>query len=481
MRALPLVVCLTLCAALPVPAARAQEAEEPDDVDEAVAKALFEQGVKLYHAREYADARALFLESLQRSPRGAYAASARQMVERCEERLGIRGGGTGSGSVHTVDEEPGLVNPYEPDDGEPLDPYGDQPVPDETETIQNPYLDDDPGAATGDRGDIVPGAPADNAGLPGGDRGPSSESRTARRQLVIFGGLYGLYTAAALQAAAESDGGGGALLLTLAGTGVGAGAAYYLTRDRELTEGQAMAVMSGAVWGTSAGLFFAHVGDDPDLCDGCDAGAEDQPDSTYFGASVATGAIGVGAGIYWATRKPAAGDVAFANSLAGYGLLGGLMLGVTMDPSQSRAYSLNAALGSTAGLVAGILLARKVDVSRRRMAYVDLGVGLGALASWVLVFPPLEGAENDAEIAGGFSLALMATGGYAAWWLTRKLDRRPAAQAARYPAPPAVVGLDGDGRWQLGTPILRPMVTPGVAAGGPPDLALGVDLVSGWF
>ncbi|MFH0900225.1 MAG: hypothetical protein V2A73_06320 [Pseudomonadota bacterium] len=61
----------------------------PADVQDAVARTLFERAIRLYHAGKIAAARQLFAEALERSKDGPYAASSREMVRRCEDKLGI--------------------------------------------------------------------------------------------------------------------------------------------------------------------------------------------------------------------------------------------------------------------------------------------------------------------------------------------------------------------------------------------------------
>lgn len=485
------------------PSGRAGGADVPPDVLDAVAEALYERGVELFREGKFGDARQLFLELIERSPGGKYAASARELGRQCEARLGIRTGAfdarpasprtvtKASGQDAEAEGEPldpygnadgdvSILDPYGGANGEaePLDPYRDADL---DGTVLDPYADDPAatGVPTADartrsrdttarEAESAAGGEAD--ALLSGQR--AREARRARRQLYVYGGVHGLY--AGVAAFHLADAGDGALLpLLLAGTGMGLGATWLGTRGRDdLTSADALATMSGGAWGTVHGLVLAEVANDP-------RDPDDGSDESYFGASLVGGLFGLGAGIGYAHwLGPSAGDVALANSLGGCGFLGGLLVGGVMDPAQTRAYWLNAFIGSVAGLGGGVLLARRFEVSRGRLALVDLGAGLGALLPWLVVYPAVD-SDRGVQVTSALSLVTMAGGGYLAWRWTRGRDTAPGASAEAPPSP-ALVIRGARGAWSLGAPVLRPMISPSRAA-GVPDRAFGIDLVAGRF
>jgi hypothetical protein len=449
-RGLSLAICL--CVAGVPSVTRAQDGPPlPADVQDEVAKALYEQGMKLYAAGRYEDARGLFLESVQRSPGGAYAERARAMGKQCEAKLGWKTGAFDAPAPRPAPTEAAPIDPYAGSGGDGTVEDGPEPL--------NPYLDEAPSPRTQPQPPSPPPPPPSAAAPPTGttvtttvERGDDAsgelDARSARRNLLVFGGGYGLWLGIAFFGATEPDD-GAILPLMMAGTAAGLGAAWLGTRGRRVTTGQALSVMSGTTWGTTHALFLSHVADDPTR----EGDAEDFRETGYFGWSMVGGLVGLGAGIGYGWKvKPSPGDVAVVNSFGGYGLLGGLLLGGAIDPVQGRAYSLNSFLGSSIGLVAGGLLATEIETSRSRMAMLDLGVSLGALAPWVLVYPAIDGGDA-VQVTSAVSLATAAVGGYLTWRWTR--------------------GMEGGGARRAAGPRLVPWVGPGEAVGL--GVALGSD------
>src|SRR5688500_13430919 len=151
--ALPLLAVLIAAPAAAQPGAPAEPADQLEPaptVDDTVAAALVERGMALYRARDYRNAKRLFIEAILRSPDGAGAAAAREMIRQCNQRLGIHRPDDGTPTV--------IRRPPAPPSDQPLDPYGapppagDQPVdpyaaaPAPTEEPIDPYA-----APTADR------------------------------------------------------------------------------------------------------------------------------------------------------------------------------------------------------------------------------------------------------------------------------------------------------------------------------------------
>jgi hypothetical protein len=354
-------------------------------------------------------------------------------------------------------------------------------------TPANPYADD------GDLGADV---------TPGRDAAPSDESRSVRSSLMFFGGAYGLYTTLGLAAGLGGGLDGGRMLLVLGGAVAGGAGGYWIGAHKHVDQAQVDTIASSSAWGAGLGLMFAHIADTPD-CLTCE---DDQPSGDYLLASALTGTVGLGAGIWLARQDPGADDVALVNSLGGYGLLGSLMLGVAMDPPQGRAYSMNAILGTGAGLAAGLYLAHRTDVPRKRMAYLDLGVGAGALAPW-LVYGLAGGSDSGSarQWTGVASIGLAVAGGWLTWRWTRDLVAPKRVHAAPdaddsndsndsndpndstldaddlAAVPPALLQRGARGGWRLAPVAPRPFVLEPAAADPRTRLGLGIDLLAGAF
>ena len=465
--ALAIAAAMALAIGLPAGAARAQEApvdpygdpppdappppsDPGDSIDDQVAQALYQRGLALMEKGETAYARRLFIESLQRSPRGAASADARRMLREANRKLGA----PPDDGLPSAGGEGGVLDPYGAGSAgeQPLDPYAGG------------------GAGQGDGGAVD---------QPGEEPG----SRMGRRAVIAWSAALGLVTGLAI-AGPESDGdtiepggvpervvSGGALLVGALGAAGGAGLSWWLTGRRPLEAGEAAAVVSAINWGAVNIGFFG------DAVTGTDS---DPNDVWKFVA--AGGLLGAGGGALWAVRSsPSQGDVAFINSLGLYGAAGGLLAGVGIQPPHNEAYSINALVGSTLGLTTGFLLRDHVEMSRRRTLWMDLGAAAGAVAPWLLIYPLVndDGTEDDEQVIGWLSVFTLGGGALAGWYLTRDMDAPPEGEEAAEPAPPAVARRDGDGRWRLGAPLPRPMALPRL---GPAEgRSFGIDLVSGRF
>jgi hypothetical protein len=221
--------------------------------------------------------------------------------------------------------------------------------------------------------------------------------------------------------------------------------------------GRAFLGHSIVIGGVIGGFFGDVVTADIDGTE-IDGDPEDTEDSGGIVGGVLLGAVGgLALGMVlrkneWMTRA----DVTVIDSFTAFGLVGSLSLGAVMDPAESEAYSMNAVLGTGAGLVTGLLVAKKHEISSRRMARVDLWAAAGALAPW-LIFTAADGDHDGAQVAGVFSLAGLVGGAWLGFRVTRGWDGAP---AYRDDAPPAVVRRGSDGAWSVGAPSLRPVNDP---------------------
>lgn len=416
-----------------------------DSIDDQVAEALYQRALYLLHQGDPADAKMLFVESLERSPRGPSSAGALRMLRQTNRTLGLSNlddGRPGEAS----DTSGGVFDASRAGTGG----QGDQPI--------NPYG-------------------ASRPPVEGGAGGPST---LGRRAVIGWSGALGFTTGMALAGPEDDQGSlsGGPVVVGLLGAGAGVGLSYWLTGRSPMTAGQDAAVVSGVTWGA---LDIGLLGD---VFTG--TSSEDNDVWKYVAAG---GLIGVAGGAAYARLAlPSEGQVAFINSLSAYGVGAGLLFGVAIDPPHGEAYSLNAFFGSAAGLVAGAVLAPHLPtISRKRTLLVDAGAAVGAAVPWVLLYPLIQdgSTSDDEQVSGVLSALTLGGGAVAAWYLTRGVD--PAApeadqelQAARWAAPPALAQREVGGAWHAGLPLPRPMVNP-VLSSVPAGPSVGVDLLAGRF
>lgn len=430
---------------------------DEDDVDDQVAQALYRRGVALYRRGAAAEAKTLFIESLERSPKGRVSGDALRMLRAANRRLGISNLDHGRPSAHGGE---GVLDPYAGGGGAPapseapLDPYGAAPTPE----------------PPGEPAPVEPIGPADRPE-------PEQGSAMGRRAVIGWSGAVGLVAGLALGGPEDDSGelADAAIIGGLVGAAGGVGLSYWLTRRVPLTVGESAAIASAATWGATQGGLLA------DATTGTDSEAND-----VWKYVAAGGLVGLGGGVLYARMgDPSEQDVAMTNSLALIGTGLGLSIAAGMEVAESEAFSLNALFGSAAGLAAGLLLSPRVELSLRRTLLLDLGAAAGAAAGWAVLYPLIydDTTRNDEQVVGWVSTATLTGGVIAMWYLTRNMDAARSGQLASRrgpPAPPGLARLEADGDWHLGVPFLRPLRNPALApAGG--DTALGIDLVSGRF
>ena len=472
----PLVFALGLVCA---PALSAQPLRAGDPLAERVAAALYERSALLFERGDFANAEKLARESLEKSSSGPSAAAARELLARVASRRADSESGAGTsegGGISDLDAanvrdgppvspldpypeppEDGVLDPYpEPSEDGVLDPYPDSPLGAGSEVV-DPYPEASPAPPSAAR--PVPTPDADAEGR-----------MRARHGLIAWAGLYGFELGLALSGP-EDDAGdfrGIAAVTAVLGAAATGVATYVLTGERPLDEGQSAAIASAGTWGAvTMGLFGDIV-----------SGDASEPNTIHRFVAVG-GALGAGLGTWYALdRDPPSGEVAVFNSLASYGLIGGLLLGVAMDPPRSEAYALNAFLGSSAGMVASFAFGDRLEMSRRRSLMVDLGAAAGFAAPWVLLLPITDSPRAVSLVSvlglvGGAGLAFYLTEG----------DGASGETAAREARQPALFSRSSDGRWRLGVPLPalgRADTSLGVATGRS-GFSLTADLAAGNF
>jgi hypothetical protein len=470
---------LVLAMAMHAGVARAQSGDDDDRMETVIARALVDRAADLMSRRDYENARQLYIEALERDPKGPHAATALAGLRQANQRLGRYkddgvpkpdAGGGGGGDVIDPYGDGGSGSGGGGDGGgggDVIDPYGDGGGGGGTGggggDVIDPYGDGGGGAGGGGAGD-------------GGDgSGPidvpeDGTTRQMRRELMTWAGVLGFVGGMGI---ADPDEDGAALLGLLGGAG-GIGAAYWASNRWDLSKGDIMAVESAGTWGAIEAAFLFHAMSGSDY---------DYESVDGFRSAAVGGAVGTAGGVLWARRAdPKPGDIAFVNSLGLYGGAAGLLFGLTLDPPEPEAYSVNAMIASSAGLVAGFLLADRVETSRRRMLKVDVGAAIGAGAPWALLYPLIEdeNSNDDEQLVSLVSILTMGGGAYLAWRFTSDdtdEEGEPEPEAA---AVPAVARRDSNGQWSFGMPLPRPMEDPRLAplTGA---FNVGVDLLGGRF
>ena len=370
-------------------------------LDEQIAEQLVSRAQELLDAKLWVDAKQLAVEALVESPKGTAAERARYIIRTVNLQLGIK---------DDVQPQPSLdTRPPEPDvkitDDTAPQPA---PLPPPAEGITH---------HTGSLAATVHGA--------------------------LYGGLLGGLIGAAVDSSHPSDGGiPGALL-----GGIG-GALVAERFGRKFDEAQVRTVGAGTVWGGVAGLFFAES------VMGANGGDVTAPGVLLGGAIGAT--VGGAGGVALAYQKKLTrGDVALVDTFAGMGAVGGLTIGMLMQPAQDEAYSVNAMLGIGAGIAVGLVAAPQTNTTPRRMLRVaGLAAAGGALPFLLYAGIRSDSSTADERVTGLLSTAGLVGGAWLGFYLTRHMDEGLDVPEGEQPkkddAPPSVVGRNSDGRWQLG-------------------------------
>jgi tetratricopeptide (TPR) repeat protein len=250
--------------------------------------------------------------------------------------------------------------------------------------------------------------------------------RSGRWELVIASGLL-LGSASGTMAETLFDQESAATsLLSLGGLGVGFGAAYLGVPD-DLPVGTSSYIIGSTLIGAfngamAASLFsgkgcFAETGTEDTDGDGI-ADTDDCNDDAVGGVALASGAAGL---LFSAVTAPRfdldAGDAALINSGAMWGTASGALFWASFDTDEDVLEPMLLA-GVNLGVVVGAVLARRSEVTRGRVALIDVaGLG-GTVAGFALG----QAFDSETERLSHFALVGMATGLIAGTWLTRNLD-----------------------------------------------------------
>ena len=393
-------------------------------LSEQIAESLVARAQELYDAKVYVDAKQLAVEALVESPKGNAAERAKFIIKMVNSQLGI-----------SDESQPPPPPP------QPLPQVDTSPIDDPTTRHPLPPIEQPPPLPEGgqhiDDGKIIS---------------------------MGYGGFYGGVVGAWIGSYFSSDHpAAGAVPMALA---LGAGGALLSPRlDDKLhaDEAQVRTVGAATFWGGVLGgmLGFAidNACNDPSMCKGSGS-----PISAS--AVLAGGALGSTAGLiagfgFAKDKKLTRGDVALIDTFAGMGTVGGLTLGMLMQPAQKGGYAVNSLLGGTAGIVAGVILAPQTNTTPRRVLRIaGLAAAGGAVPFVILAADPHNSGVQRA--VGGLSTAGLAAGAIVGFILTRHMDEGldvpDAAVAPMGPAPvnappPPPMSTTPTGATQLTLPL----------------------------
>ncbi len=368
------------------PAQGPQDPYAPDPVmQEQIAEQLVTRAQELLDAKIYLDAKQLAVEALVKSPKGPAADRARYIIKVVNQNLNIK-------------EDP----PPTPPSQTPPDGNGDKvdltPIGDPTQF--DPSRDPPPNQ--------TPVAPADTG----------AGYRNRITAATVHGALYGGVLGATVGAYINSDNPASVAVPLGIATGLGGGLlGRQLARKRSWDEAQLRTVGSLNFWGgTIGGMFgWAVTG----------AGEDDSPTATgvLLGASIgATSGLLVG-GLMAKDHKLTRGDVALVDTFAGMGAIGGLTIGMLMQPAQNEAYAVNSILGAAGGIAVGVIAGPQTNTTPRRMLRVaGLAAAGGALPFLLYAGIASSDTNGDERLVGALSSIGLVGGAYLGFRLTKNMD-----------------------------------------------------------
>jgi hypothetical protein len=388
---------------------------------ERVAESLVARAQELFNERVFLDAKQLAVEALVRSPKGNSADKARAIIHAVNQQLGIPEVGPSDSSPKP--EPTPAAKPSEDVDTSPIV---------------------DPTLSSG------PVAPPPEGGLPSG-------RLAARVHGALYAGLLGTTIGAFFS---DDTPAAGAVPVGLAVGAAGALALPKLTDKLHWSEAQVRTVGAATVWGGVIGGLFGDIA----KTDGTSAR------EVLVAASIGSTLAGVGGYALARSNNFTRGDIALVDTLAGIGAVGGLTLGMLMQPAETEAYSLNSVLGIASGVVVGIIAAPQTNTTPRRMVRVA-GLAAAGAAAPFLLYAAIHDAHStvDERITGLLSTGGLVAGAYLGFRFTRGMDdgldtldgKRKKEDVDD--APIALIGRSSAGRWGLGglgvaplSPVLAP-------------------------
>ena len=401
----------------PPPVPKPPRPSEDPVLAEQVAGALVHRAQELFDARVFVDAKQLAVEALVRSPKGAAADQARFLIKAINQQLGI---------TEDIDK--------------PAENVDLTPITDPVKT---------------DKIDQTPEVPA------------RARRITASAHSAAYAGLIGATIGSFFS---KDSPAGGAVPV---GIGVGVAGGLYMPKllDKlKYNEAQTRTMGSGSVWGGLIGGLFGDIGKKQ--------GTTSR--EVLVGSSIGATAGAVGGAVLARDNRYTPGDIALTDTFAGIGAFGGLTIGMLMQPAESEAFSLNAALGTAGGVVAGLIAGPQTNTTPRRMLRVAGMAALGGTAPFLLYAGIHDRSKtSDERLTGALSTAGLVVGTWLGFRLTRDLDRGKDVLPGKirpHDAPPSLLGRSSDGSWSLGALAVQPL-----SQKLAPQRGMALSLVGGTF
>ena len=401
---------------------------EPQLSDQ-VAASLVARAQELFEAKRYLDAKQLAVEALVKAPGAPSSASAKAIIKAANAALGI---------------------------------------------VEAPVANTPPSAPPGSGGEVARITQAVTEPPPPPQL--VDGVRPLRPAAMVHGALFGGSLGGMIGSlASPGHQARGAFLVGLPLAAVSALLAPVVARKLDIDEAQVLTLGAGNLWGGVIGGMFA-------------ASVEGGNGGTVTGAGVLVGStIGATLGTlgtigFAKDHRFTEGDITLVDTLAGVGTLGGLTLGMLMQPAQREAYAVNSILGAAAGLVTGYLVAPMTNTTPRRMARVA-GLALAGGAVPFLLYAAIYDPHSTADerLVGGLASIGLIGGTWLGFYLTRDLDvgldvssHKP--QRHDDDAPAAMLGRSSSGTWALEGVALKPL-DPRLA----PQTGVAVTLVGATF
>jgi len=402
----------------PAPDQGSQPAPPPASdpiLDEQIAQQLVDRAQELLDGRLWLDAKQLAVEALVKSPKGPSADRARFIIKTVNTHLDIK-------------EEPPPTPPSEVQPTGPVAPDIPQP---------------------GDR--VNPFEPKHDAEEPPPPLPPGSGSPGTAA--FVHGALYGGTIGTMIGVAASNDNPAAAgIPLGIAG---GLAIGYLSTKlvaRAHWDEAQVRTAGSYTNWGGVIGGMFG------DAATGAGKG-DASANGVLVGATIGS-TLGLGVGVAFArNHKFTRGDVALTDTLAGIGAVGGLTMGMLMQPAQPEAYAVNSIIGVSGGLLIGLVAGPQTNTTPRRMLRVAGLSAAGGAAPFLLYAAIYDSnTKKDERVTGLLSSAGLVIGAYIGFRITAHMDEgvdKP--DAPPDDAPIALVGRSSNGHWAIGGIGVQPL------------------------
>jgi hypothetical protein len=377
-------------------------------LNEQIAEQLVSRAQELLDAKIYVDAKQLAVEAVVKSPKGNAADRARYIIKLVNQQLGIKDDPPPTPPSEIKPEEQPDLSPM---NAPPFDPAKDPP----------PFVD--------------------------------NEVHDGRTAGMVHGALFGGTIGATIGGYIGQDNPASVAVPVGIATGLGAGLlGRRVVRSLEWDEAQVRTAGSISLWGGVIGGLFAGA---------VTGEGEGSPSAKgiMLGASIGSTVGLLSGGGLARNHKLTRGDVALVDTLAGIGTVGGLTMGMLMQPAQPEAYAVNSIFGAAGGIVVGVLAAPKTNTTPRRMLRVaGLAAAGGALPFLLYAGIYDSSTDSDEQVVGFLSSAGLVTGAYLGFRLTRGMDAGRDVHGRRYDdAPAAALARSSDGSWTFGGLGMQPL------------------------